>query len=154
MVARTSEHGLPEVTGDEWHRFARFLEHSWFSSAWVFQESLVAKRSVFIYGDCAILQADLFQLLPEAIAIHHLEGYIDRTPRMELSPMMRAAQRCTSIFLAQGSIAMASHYAAAGEHNVQNHRSSGPCVCSPGSFERGGAARAEAGFQGACQRHL
>ncbi|CAM1510874.1 Fc.00g083870.m01.CDS01 [Cosmosporella sp. VM-42] len=99
-----SKYGLPDVLSSRWHQFVRFLEHPWFLRAWVFQEILVAKESIFILGDCKINQVDLFMLLHVLITVHHLEGYIDRTSRMRLSPMVEAAQRCTSIISAQGPV--------------------------------------------------
>lgn len=99
-----SEYGLPEATSSRWQQFVRFLEHPWFSRAWVFQESLVAKKSIFIQGDCRISQVHLFTLLHVLISTHHIEGYIDRTPRMHLSPVVAAAQRCTSIISSYGYV--------------------------------------------------
>lgn len=100
------KHGLPDVLSSRWHQLVRFLSHPWFLRVWTFQESLVAKRSIFVQGDCSINQVDLFALVNQMVNVHYLHHYVDRTPRMRLSPMRSAAQRCDTIAMAQGPIAV------------------------------------------------
>lgn len=97
---KLSEYGLPSITSESWQQLVQFLEHPWFSRVWVYQESLVAKKAIFIQGDCHIDQIDLFAMLHELVFIRGFANAVDRTPRMNPSPMAIAAQRCSSILFA------------------------------------------------------
>ncbi|WAO93335.1 HET-domain-containing protein [Fusarium falciforme] len=101
-----NKYGLPDVLSSRWHQLVQFFSHPWFLRVWTFQESLVARRSTFVQGDCSINQVDLFALVHQMVNVHGLHHYVDRTPRMQLSPMHSAAQRCNAIAMAQSPIAV------------------------------------------------
>jgi hypothetical protein len=94
-----AQHGLPDVHDTQWQSMIHLLEHPWFSRVWVFQESLVARRCTFTYGDFSIDQQALFTSL-YIMDVNDFAGHIDGGG---LGPVESSIRRCMSIFFRQES---------------------------------------------------
>ncbi|KAH7359401.1 heterokaryon incompatibility protein-domain-containing protein [Plectosphaerella cucumerina] len=139
-----TRYGLSDVESPDWQPFLHFLRHPWFSRVWVFQESLVARKSIFIQGDCSISQVELF-FLPSHLGLEASYRTAYRPPWANkrehhgtISPTM-----CNHQFgPGSGSFSLHSsnldtsttHYPVTEELKFPSHRSKGPCVCSLGGF--------------------
>jgi hypothetical protein len=105
--ANLAQYGLPDVECAQWQHLVHLLEHPWFSRVWTFQESLVARRCTFMYGDFSIDDQDFYAAL-HIMHQYDFARYVDRRPSLRISPVTASIQRCMSIFWHQGPVACRS----------------------------------------------
>lgn len=94
------QYGLPSFDHESWLSLVHLADHKWFQRAWTFQEILTAKVCLLVSGNWQQFSNNVLLVFCTLYGLG-LSSYIDRIPKMRLSGIDLAGQRCQAVLKRQ-----------------------------------------------------